>query len=116
MQQYTYLAMLLFVLVATLPLEFYLGVRVWRRPLRLSATLVPVMVIFLLWDGYAIRAGHWFFDPEQVTGLTMVGDVPLEEVLFFVLVPVAAIMTLEAVRVVRLWPIGDGLTPGRDVR
>ena len=31
----------------------------------------------------------------------------LEELLFFVVVPVAAIMTLEAVRVVRRWPVGD---------
>jgi hypothetical protein len=35
------------------------------------------------------------------------GGVPLVELLFFVVVPGAAIMTLEAVRVVRRWRVGD---------
>ena len=35
-------------------------------------------------------------------------DIPLEEFLFFIVVPLAAIMTIEAVRTVKKhWPVGD---------
>jgi lycopene cyclase domain-containing protein len=105
-----YLAMLVFVLLTTLPLELYLGVRVWRRLRRLALTVLPVTCVFLAWDLYAVAAGHWDFHPEQTTGL-VVGALPLEEVLFFLVVPVAAVMTLEAVRVVRGWPVGDEASP-----
>jgi hypothetical protein len=35
------------------------------------------------------------------------GGLPLDEVLFFVVVPVAAVLTLEAVRSVKRWEVGD---------
>jgi lycopene cyclase domain-containing protein len=109
-QQFTYLGVLLFILLTTLPLELYLGVRVWRRPRRLALTLVPVVVVFVLWDLYAIANDHWFFDPQQTTGVLLFGLLPIEELLFFMVVPIAAVMTLEAVRVVRRpegWLVGD---------
>jgi lycopene cyclase domain-containing protein len=115
LQQYAYLGVLLFILVTTLPLELYLGIRVWRRPRRLALTVSPVVAVFVLWDLYAISNEHWFFDPEQTTGLVLGGLLPIEELLFFVVVPVAAVMTLEAVRVVRWqWPVGDGIPTGPD--
>lgn len=113
MAQFAYLGMLAFVILVTLPLELYLGVRVWRRPLRLALTVLPVAAVFLLWDAYAIGEGHWTFDDAQVSGITLPAGIPLEELLFFIVVPIAAIMTLEAVRLVNLAPIGDGLTPAR---
>lgn len=103
---YAYLAVLVFVLLTTLPLELVLGVRVWRRPLRLTLAVLPVAVVFVIWDLYAIDSQHWFFDPDQMTGITF-GILPLEELLFFIVVPIAGVMTLEAVRVVRRWPVGD---------
>jgi lycopene cyclase domain-containing protein len=112
---YSYLGVLLFILLTTLPLELYLGVRVWRRPVRLALTVGPVAAVFVLWDLYAISNEHWFFDPEQTTGTLLGGVLPIEELLFFVVVPVAAVMTLEAVRVVRwTWPVGDGIPTGPD--
>ena len=35
------------------------------------------------------------------------GGVPLDEILFFMVIPLAAILTLEAVRSVRGWKAGD---------
>jgi lycopene cyclase domain-containing protein len=113
MLQYSYLGVLVFVLVTTLPLEVVLGIRVWRRPLRLLLAVLPGFALFLVWDLYAIRVGHWDFDPEQTTGVLLPGSLPLEEVLFFLFVPIAGIMSLEAVRVVRRAHTGDGVTlPG----
>lgn len=101
-----YLAVLAGCLLGTLPLELVLHVRVYARPVRLLLTLLPVVAVFSLWDVLAIRAGHWAYDPRQTTGV-MLGSLPLEELLFFLVIPVCAVLTLEAVRVVRHWPVGD---------
>jgi len=106
---FAYLAVLAFCFIGTLWLEFVFRTHVYRRLLRLLLTLVPVVIIFCLWDLYAIGAGHWTFDLSQVTGLFVVGNLPLDEVLFFIVIPCCAILTLEAVRAVRGWPVGDGL-------
>jgi hypothetical protein len=46
-----------------------------------------------------------------VTGVVLPGGVPLEELVFFVVVPLAAVLTLEAVRSARGWDVGDGVPP-----
>ena len=106
MRSLTYVAMLAFVLVATLPLEVLLRTRVYARLRRLALVLLCAGVPFVLWDLAAVRAGHWWFDESQTLGVELAG-LPLEEVLFFVVVPLASVMTLEAVRSVRRWPVGD---------
>jgi len=101
-----YLLVLAGCLLGTLPLELVLHTRVYARPLRLLLTLAPVVAVFAVWDLLAIRAGHWAYDPRQVTGVRL-GALPLEELLFFLVVPVCAVLTLEAVRAVKHWPVGD---------
>ena len=102
----SYLLVLAACLLGTLPLELRLGTRVYARPRRLLLTLLPVVAVFVVWDLLAIRAGHWAYDPRQVTGVRF-GDLPLEELLFFLIIPVCAVLTLEAVRAVKGWPVGD---------
>ena len=101
-----YLLVLASCLLGTLPLELALHVRVYARPLRLLLTLLPVVAVFSVWDVLAIRAGHWAYDPRQTSGVRF-GVLPLEELLFFIVIPVCAVLTLEAVRVVKGWPVGD---------
>ena len=106
MEPFAYLLVLLGCLLGTAPLEIVLGTRVYARWRRLLLTLLPVLVVFLVWDVLAIRAGHWSYDAEQVTGITL-GVLPLEELLFFIAIPICAVLTLEAVRAVKGWPVGD---------
>lgn len=106
MKQYSYLLVLLACLVGTAPLELFLGTRVYARFRRLALTLLPVVVVFVAWDLLAIRAGHWDYDPTQTTGISL-GSLPLEELLFFLVIPICAVLTLEAVRAVKGWRVGD---------
>ena len=69
MKQYSYLLVLLACLLGTAPLELFLGTRVYARWRRLALTLLPVVVVFVVWDLLAIRAGHWGYDPSQTTGI-----------------------------------------------
>jgi lycopene cyclase domain-containing protein len=102
-----YLGLLTACLVVTLPLEMLLGARVYRRPRRLVLTLLPVVVVFCAWDILAIRAGHWMYDPRQTVGVLLPGRLPLEELLFFLVVPLCALLTFEAVRRLSGWQAGD---------
>ena len=101
----TYLAVLAGCLVVTAPLELVLRVRVYARWRRLLLALVPELVVFLAWGAYAIAHHHWTYDPAQVLGVR-IGGMPLEELLFFLVVPVCAVLAFEAVRKVTGWDAG----------
>ena len=113
MRHLSYLAVLAGCLGAALWLEPVFRVNVLRRWRRLLLTLLPVMAVFVLWDWAAIAAGHWTFDPEQTTGILLPGSLPVDEVMFFVVVPICAILGFEAVRASLGLPAGDE-QPGDD--
>ena len=107
MRHLAYLSVLAGCLAAAAWLEPVLKVNVFRRWRRLLLTVLPVAVVFAAWDLAAIAAGHWHFDPAQITGVFLPGHLPLDEVLFFLVVPVCAILGFEAVRAVLGRPAGD---------
>ncbi|MBB5957037.1 lycopene cyclase domain-containing protein [Saccharothrix tamanrassetensis] len=110
MERWQYLAVLAACLAVTLPLEF-MGSGVYRRFRRLVRTIVPVMAVFAVWDLVAIARGHWTFNEEFTTGVVLPGGMPLEEVLFFVVVPLCGLLTYEGVRAVL-----QRRKPGRSAR
>ena len=93
-----YLALMVGCLVVTLPLEVVVGARVWRRPRRLVLALVPTLVVFVVWDVIAIARDQWAFADRYVTGWELPGSLPLEELVFFTVIPICGLLTLEAVR------------------
>ena len=108
MLKFGYMAMLLFTVVGSFWLEIVLKIGVLRRVKRLIMSILPVSIFFIIWDAYAISQGHWYFDQKQILGIFGPFDIPLEEFLFFTIIPIAAIMTIEAVRTVnKHWKVGD---------
>jgi lycopene cyclase domain-containing protein len=97
MEKASYLAMLGFVVIAAGWLEWAFKLRVSRSPKKLLLTLGIATPAFLLWDAYAISQGHWFFDRAQMVGIVGPLNIPLEEYLFFIIIPIAAVLTLEGV-------------------
>ncbi|MEI6249928.1 MAG: lycopene cyclase domain-containing protein [Actinomycetes bacterium] len=108
MRHYTYLAAMGFTLLGSIWLEIFLKVAVLRRIRRLLLSVLPIGLAFVLWDRFAITQGHWRFDSAQVLNIDRIWGLPLEEYLFFIFVPLAAILTIEAVRKVNgHWKVGD---------
>lgn len=91
------MAMLGFVVVASWWLEFAFRLRVLRDPKRLIETVALASPLFILWDAFAIANEHWFFSEEQTLGIYGPLGIPLEEYLFFIVIPIAAVLTLEGV-------------------
>ena len=95
--QWSYMAMLGFVVIASFWLEFAFRLRVLRDPRRLVLTILISAPAFILWDAFAIAHNHWTFGAGLTLGIIGPLGVPLEEYLFFIVIPVAAILTLEGV-------------------
>jgi lycopene cyclase domain-containing protein len=93
-----YLFVMAACLVVTLPLEWVFSARVDRRPARTLRALGPVVVAFYAWDAVAIARDHWFFNDRYVSGVVLPFGVPLDELVFFVVVPLCALLSYESVR------------------
>lgn len=100
LQQWSYVAMLAFCLAGTLPLVPAFRVRVLQQPRRLLLTVAAAGTPFLAWDLYATHAGHWRFDAAQTLPPRVLG-LPLEEIAFFVVIPLVSVLTYESVLAVR---------------
>lgn len=112
-----YLALMGLCLLITLPLEVLLRARVYRRPRRLLAALVPVVVIFSLWDVLGIVRDHWWYSTRFTTGAIFPWTpMPVEELIFFMVIPICGLLTYEAVGTVLsvIRRVRDGGRDGRE--
>ncbi len=98
MDRFQYLLLMGACLALTLPLEFVFRARVYRRPRRLLRALWAPVLVFVVWDVVAIARGHWTFTERYVTGWELPGAVPVEELVFFLVIPICALLTFEASR------------------
>lgn len=69
--------------------RFYFLNRIKEALVAVSVPLIP----FLIWDSL-VTGRHWFFNDNYILGIYFFG-LPLEEILFFITVPLACIFTWE---------------------
>nr|MDQ6927903.1 lycopene cyclase domain-containing protein [Actinomycetota bacterium] len=50
------------------------------------------------WDIVAIARNHWTFNSRYVTGARLPGDLPIEELVFFIVIPICSLLTYETVK------------------
>jgi lycopene cyclase domain-containing protein len=116
MDHFQYLIIMACCLAVTAPLEF-LGARAYRQPLRLARSVLPVAAVFLVWDAIAIAARVWTYNPRYVTGVRLPFHIPVEELIFFFVVPVCGILTYGCVDALtsrrRGWLTGPATGGGR---
>ena len=99
--RYQYLIVLGACLILTAPLEIF-GAGVYRQIRRAAAAILPVAAVFVAWDLLAIVGDVWSYNPQYVTGIG-VGVVPLEELLFFIVIPLCGLLTYSAVTTILAW-------------
>ena len=103
MDHYQYLILMGACLAVTAPLEL-LGARVYRRPARLARAVLPVAAVFLAWDALAIAGGVWTYNPRYLTGPRLPFRIPVEELVFFLVIPVCGILAYACVQALgRRW-------------
>lgn len=95
--KWLYLGLDLAALAGPLALSFDRRVAFYRNYCRLFPAIVAMMVVFVPWDMAFVAAGIWGFDPRYVTGAAL-GNLPIEEWLFFPVVSYACLFIYECLR------------------
>ena len=96
MDQWQYLIVLGGCVLVTAPLEVF-GAGVYRQPVRLLLSVLPVALVFLVWDALAIAGDVWTYNPRFISGIDVGFSIPLEELLFFIVIPLCGLLTYSAV-------------------
>ena len=96
MDRWQYILVLAACLVITAPLELF-GAGVYRQAWRTAGAVLPVAAVFMVWDAVAIAAHVWTYNPRFVTGIELPAAIPLEELLFFLVIPLCGLLTYSAV-------------------
>lgn len=93
LENYYYIViMLIFAIIPSIILLFFLRDRINMKNLALS--LFILFIIGLIWDQISIRLGIWSFSEDKIIGNFF--GIPIEEYIFFIFVPllVIAVYTL----------------------
>lgn len=96
MEHLHYLGVLIFIGVCAIGVALGFKVKThhfWRK---FFLSDLVILVIYLAWDYWAIRRRNWYFDHRQILNSLMIQRVPIEEILFFVVVPLTTIVTYKA--------------------
>jgi lycopene cyclase domain-containing protein len=75
-------------------LSFDKKVHFYKKWKALFPALLIVGTLFILWDEYFTLNGIWGFNSAYLSGI-FIGHLPLEEVLFFLVVPYACVFVYE---------------------
>jgi lycopene cyclase domain-containing protein len=93
----TYFLILAGSFVLPLLLSFDRKVAFYKNWKYLFPAVFITAAIFIVWDVYFTRIGVWGFAPEHLSGIHLV-SLPLEECLFFVVIPYASVFTYDVVK------------------
>ena len=94
--RWQYLILLGLCLAITAPLELF-GAGVYRQPRRLAGAVLPIAAVFLAWDAVAIADGVWKYNGQYIIGIHIPFEIPIEELLFFLVIPLCGLLTYNAV-------------------
>jgi lycopene cyclase domain-containing protein len=95
--RFTYFALMAFTLLAPLSLSFDKRVHFHTRWKALLPALVPMFLVFIVWDIIFTRNDVWWFNHDYVLGWFIAG-LPVEEWSFFLIVPFACVFIYDVLK------------------
>jgi len=96
MIKYTYLLIDLSSLLIPLIFSFHPKILLYKYWGAVLPAIFASALFYLLWDSWFAHLGVWGFNQHYITGV-YIGNLPLEEVLFFICIPYACIFTYKCI-------------------
>lgn len=93
--KYTYLIIDLGCILIPFIFSFYKKHAFYKEWKYFFVSCLIVGTFFLIWDEIFTKLGYWGFNPTYLTGF-YIGNLPIEEILFFVCIPYACSFTFFA--------------------
>ena len=90
-----YFSLLLGSIAVPLSLSFDRRLQFYKRWKFVLPSLIMVALVYILFDRIFTQKGVWGFNPDYISGIHLFG-LPMEEVLFFVVIPYASIFLHDA--------------------
>lgn len=94
LKNFTYLLLIAGIIIVPIALSFEKELRFYTRLKYLLPAVVITGAFFIIWDSRFTSEGIWSFNPDYITGVTLI-NLPVEEWLFFLVVPYALIFIYE---------------------
>jgi lycopene cyclase domain-containing protein len=95
--QFTYFIILAASIAGPLALSFDKKVAFHKKWKYLFPAMLLPALFYILWDIFFTYKGVWNFNDKYITGIKL-GNLPIEEVLFFFVVPYCCVFIYECVR------------------
>ena len=95
---YTYFLILLCSLAGPLALSFDKKVAFYKKWKAVFIAMLLPALFYIVWDMIFTNLEVWFFKKEYVVAKTFIYNLPLEEVLFFFIVPYCCTFIYECIR------------------
>ena len=92
MQPYTYLLINFFTVIVCFVFSFHKKIQFHYHFKTFLKACTIVAVVFILWDIWFTWKGVWWFNEDYLIGLK-IGNLPIEEVLFFFCIPFSCVYT-----------------------
>lgn len=87
-----YFKVLLFSFIIPFIFSFHQKIKFYKFFKQIAASLSLIGLFFIIWDIYFTKIGVWGFDKKHHSSI-MLSNLPLEEVLFFFIIPFVCVFT-----------------------
>ena len=97
----TYLQVLTFSIIIPLIFSFHNKIQFYKKWPAFFKANILVTIPFLIWDELFTRQGVWGFSNQHITG-NYLFNLPIEEILFFIIIPYCCVFTYEVFDKIKL--------------
>ena len=91
MARFEYSLVLLFWLIVSVVIHYRYRIQLYQSVKQMIVSVGFFFIIGFVWDVIGVAREHWYFRYENLIGIR-VGVLPLEEILFFLIVPYAILV------------------------
>jgi lycopene cyclase domain-containing protein len=97
--KFTYLLIDIFSVLVPIIFSFHPRLKFYKNWPALFPAMILTGIVFIVWDMYFTKLKIWGFNPSYLTG-AYIGNLPIEEVLFFVCIPYSCVFTYTSLKLI----------------